>query len=134
MIDLAEVPGWTSSEEGAYRWKAWVELGAPGQTDGVRPADIRRVGLYRLNLDYGPSSSPSSSAASSRGPTSTSTTPATARIHIHFASDCPDAALFRRRGMRLPAFRWRPWAATAAARRLSLPPALCSESRFPPGS
>ncbi len=47
MIDSVEGPGWTSSEEGAYRWRAWVELGAPGPTDSATPADIRRVGLYR---------------------------------------------------------------------------------------
>ena len=46
MIKSAERPGWSSSEEGAYRWRAWVELGAPRPTDSVTPADIRGVGLY----------------------------------------------------------------------------------------
>ena len=46
MIDTSVGPGWTSSEEGAYRWGAWVELGTPGPTDSVTPRDIRRVGLY----------------------------------------------------------------------------------------
>ena len=46
MIDLSIGPHWTSSEEGAYRWRAWIELGAPGPTDSVTPAEIRRVRLY----------------------------------------------------------------------------------------
>lgn len=46
MIDPSVGPGWTSSEEGAYRWRAWVELGVPSPTDRVTPADIRQVRLY----------------------------------------------------------------------------------------
>ena len=47
MIESTEGPGWALSEEGAYRWRAWIELGAPNSTDSVTPADVRRVGLYR---------------------------------------------------------------------------------------
>ena len=39
-------PKWTLSEEGAYRWRAWVELGSPNSTDIVTATAIRQVGLY----------------------------------------------------------------------------------------
>ena len=67
-------------------WPGTFNAGMP-ELEASKVTSFDAGARYRLNLDYGPSTSPSSSAASSRGPTSTSTTPATARTHIHFASD-----------------------------------------------
>ena len=46
VVDSSVDAEWTSSEEGVYRWSAWVELGAPSSTDVVTATAIRQVGLY----------------------------------------------------------------------------------------